>query len=62
MLIHSYPVQNYRNGITPTLTHEVTVYKCVLLSGGTKFLAFDYSKEKEAIHSLLEIKERLGIE
>lgn len=61
MIIHTFRSENFRNGITPTLSSETTVYKCVLLSGGTKFLAFDFAKEKDAIRALLEIKQRLGL-
>jgi hypothetical protein len=52
-LIHyTYTQTNTPNGISPTLSGEVTVYKCVLVSGGKKFMVFDYSKEKDAIVAL----------
>jgi hypothetical protein len=52
-LIHYTSTQtNTPNGISPTLSGEVTVYKCVLVSGGKKFMVFDYSKEKDAIVAL----------
>ncbi len=52
-LIHyTYTQTNTPNGISPTISGEVTVYKCVLVSGGKKFMVFDYSKEKDAIVAL----------
>lgn len=52
-LIHYvYTETNTPNGISPSLSAEVTVYKCVLVSGGKKFMVFDYSKEKDAIVAL----------
>ncbi len=61
LILHSFRSTNTPNGISPTLSREVTIYKCVLLANGTKFLALDFSKEKDAIAALEEIKERLEI-
>ncbi len=61
MIIHSFRSQHIPNGITPTMSGEVTLYKCVLLAGGSKFLVFDYSREKDAIAALLEVKAGFGI-
>lgn len=52
-LIHyTYTESNFPNGISPTISCNTTVYKCVLVSGGKKFRVFDYSKEKDAIVAL----------
>lgn len=52
-LIHyTFTETNFPNGISPTISWNTTVYKCVLLSAGEKFLVFDYLKEKDAIASL----------
>ena len=61
MIIHSFRSQNIPNGITPTMSGEVTLYKCVVLADGSKFLVFDYSKEKDAVEALEEIKDGVGI-
>jgi hypothetical protein len=52
LIHHTFTETNFPNGISPTLSGEVTVYKCVLVVGGKKFRVFDYSKEKDAIVSL----------
>ncbi len=52
-LIHyTYTESNFPNGISPTISWDATVYKCVLISGGKKFMVFDYVKEKDAIVAL----------
>jgi len=61
LILHSYRSTNTPNGISPTLSREVTVYKCVLLANGTKFLALDFTREKYAVAALEELKEGLGI-
>jgi hypothetical protein len=61
LIHHSFRSTNTPNGISPTLSQQVTIYKCVLLSNSTKFLALDYTKEKDAIADLEEIREGLGI-
>jgi hypothetical protein len=61
LILHSFRSRNTPNGITPTLLGEVTIYKCVLLSNGTKFLALDFTREKDAVDALEEIKKGLGI-
>ncbi len=59
-LIHyTYLERNTPNGISPTLSREITVYKCVLLAEGRKFLVFDYPKESQAIAALEKI--RIGL-
>ncbi|WP_339867473.1 hypothetical protein [uncultured Algoriphagus sp.] len=60
-ILHSFRATNIPNGITPTLSGEVTIYKCVLLANGTKFLALDYGREKDAVVAIEEIREALGI-
>lgn len=56
-LIHyTYFKRNTPNGISPTLLGEITVYKCVLLVEGKKFMVFDYSKETDAIAALDKIR------
>lgn len=56
-LIHyTYTHTNIPNGISPTLSGEVTIYRCVLVVEGKKFRVFDYSKEKDAIEALDKIR------
>lgn len=52
LIHHTYIETNTPNGISPTLSGEVTVYKCVLLVNREKFLVFDYSREKDAVTAL----------
>ena len=61
LILHSYLSTNSPNGISSTLSREVTIYKCVLLANGTKFLALDFTREKDAVAALEEIKKGLGI-
>jgi hypothetical protein len=61
-LIHyTFTETNFPNGISPTISWNTTVYKCVLLVGGKKFMVFDYTKEKDAIAALDIIREGLGL-
>lgn len=52
LIHHTYRETNTPNGISPTLSREVTVYKCVLVVNREKFMVFDYSREKDAITAL----------
>ncbi|MEN2280689.1 hypothetical protein AAGF08_01025 [Algoriphagus sp. SE2] len=61
LILHSFRSTNTPNGISPTLSQNITIYKCVLLANGTKFLAFDFNKEKDAVFALEKIKKDLGI-
>ncbi|MFC5626800.1 hypothetical protein [Algoriphagus winogradskyi] len=61
LILHSFRSTNTPNGISPTLSRDVTIYKCVLLSNGAKFLALDFAKEKDAVAALEEIKKGFGI-
>tara|TARA_R110002020_G_scaffold38849_4_gene116281 strand:- start:1848 stop:2333 length:486 start_codon:yes stop_codon:yes gene_type:complete len=61
LIIHSFRRNSKPNGITPTLSYELTVYKCVLLFNGTKFLALDFTREKDAAAAVAEINSALGI-
>lgn len=57
-LIHyTFTESNFPNGISPTISWNTTVYKCVLISGNEKFMVFDYLTEKDAIAALAKIKE-----
>lgn len=52
-LIHyTYTESNFPNGISPTISWNATVYKCVLVVGGKKFMVFDYLKDTDAISAL----------
>lgn len=61
LIHHSFRKSYVPNGITPTLSGQVTSYKIVLLANGAKFLVLEYTEEKDAIVALEEVKERLGI-
>ena len=61
-LIHyTYFIRNRPNGISLMLSGEITVYKCVLVEKGKKFLVFDYSKETDAIVALDKIRTGLKL-
>lgn len=62
MIIHSYKTSNFRNGISPTLSYQVTVYKVVLLSKNTVVLDFDYSSQEKASSALEVLKSGLDME
>lgn len=61
LILHSFRSRNTPNGISPTLSRDITIYKCVLLTEGAKFLALDFAREKDAVAALEEIKSGLGI-
>lgn len=61
MVLHSFRSRNVPNGISPTLSGEVTIYKCVVIANGTKFLALDFAREKDAIAALQKIKTGLRL-
>ncbi|MEB2773941.1 hypothetical protein SYJ56_01395 [Algoriphagus sp. D3-2-R+10] len=61
LILHSFRRTNIPNGISPTLSREITIYKCVLVAGGTKFISLDFAREKEAIKALQALKSGLGI-
>lgn len=61
LIHHSFRTSFIPNGITPTMNGQVTIYKIVLLANGTKFLALDFRKEKDAVFALEKIKKGLGI-
>mgnify|MGYP003638770122 CR=1 FL=1 len=58
---HSFRRTFVPNGITPTMSGQVTVHKVVLLVDGRKFLALDYNDEKKAVRALEELMAGLGI-
>ncbi|WPR74932.1 hypothetical protein [Algoriphagus sp. NG3] len=58
---HTFLKRNVPNGISPTLSLQVTVYKCVLLSEDAKLLVLEFTREKNAILALEKIKVGLGI-
>ncbi len=57
LIHHTFLQRNTPNGISPTLSRQVTIYKCVLIAENQKFMAFDYTKEAEAIAALEKIKD-----
>jgi|SRR5690606_12633971 len=61
IIVHNFRSQHIPNGITPTMSGPVTLYKCVLLANGSQFLVFDYSKEENATAALSIIKTGVGI-
>ena len=61
LIHHTFQSRNTPNGISPTLSQVITIYECVLLVDGTKFLALDYNQEKDAVMALEKIKSGLGI-
>ncbi len=61
-LIHyTYQHQNLPNGISQTLSSEITTYKCVLTLEGREFIVFDYQKEQDAILALDRIRNGLRL-
>lgn len=61
LIHHTFRTSFIPNGITPTMNGQVTIYKIVLLVSGAKFLVLDFTREKDAIAALEEIKNGLGI-
>ncbi len=61
LIHHSYFGRNRPNGISPTIGGEITVYKCVLVAEGRKFMVFDYWKESEAIDAMEKLRIGLAI-
>lgn len=61
LVVHQFRSKNTPNGITPTLSGELTLHKCVLLTNEEAYLVFDYSKEKNAIKALEELKRGLDL-
>jgi hypothetical protein len=59
LIHHSYRSKNIPNGITPTMSGQLTMYKCVLKSSDAVILSLDFSNEKDAIVTLEEIKEMI---
>lgn len=60
LIHHSYQSKNIPNGITPTMSGKMTMYKCVLKSSDTIILSLDFSKEKEALVVVEEIQNMIG--
>ncbi|WP_075348827.1 hypothetical protein [Algoriphagus marinus] len=56
LIHHSFQSKNIPNGITPTMSGKMTMYKCVLKSSDEVILSLDFSKEKEAIVAMEEIQ------
>jgi hypothetical protein len=56
LIHHSYQSKNIPNGITPTMSGKMTIYKCVLKSKDEVILSLDFSKEKAAIGAMEEIQ------
>ncbi|MDX5340305.1 MAG: hypothetical protein LPK25_14855 [Cyclobacteriaceae bacterium] len=61
LIHHTYQHRNLPNGISPTISSEITTYKCVLKLEGNELLVFDYAKEKDAIHALAQIQKGLQL-
>jgi hypothetical protein len=56
LIHHSYRSKNVPNGITPTMSGQMTMYKCVLKFDEGVILSLDFLKEKEAITAIKEIQ------
>jgi hypothetical protein len=56
LIHHSYQTKNIPNGITPTMSGKMMMYKCVLKSKDEVILSLDFSKEKEAFKAMEEIQ------
>lgn len=61
LVVHQFRGRNTPNGITPTLSGKLTLHKCVLLTNEEAYLVFDYSKGKNAIKALEELKRGLDL-
>ena len=59
LIHHSYRSKNIPNGITPTMSGQITMYKCVLKSDQEVILSLDFLKEKEAIDAMEEIQQMI---
>jgi hypothetical protein len=56
LIHHSFRSKNIPNGITPTMSGKMTMYKCVLKSDQEVILSLDFLKEKEAVDAMEEIQ------
>jgi hypothetical protein len=56
LIHHSFRSKNVPNGITPTMSAQMTMYKCVLKSDQGVILSLDFLNEKEAITAIEEIQ------
>ena len=61
LIHHTYQHSNIPNGISPTISYEITTYKCVLKLEGNELLVFDYAREKDAIRALAQIQKGLQL-
>ncbi|WP_338224776.1 hypothetical protein [Algoriphagus confluentis] len=61
LIHHTYQHRNLPNGISPTISSEITTYKCVLKLEGNELLVFDYAREKDAIRALAQIQKGLQL-
>lgn len=57
MIHHSYTSQNTPNGITPTFSSKLLIYKVVLISSEKVELSLDFSSEKAAVKAMERIQE-----
>lgn len=56
LIHHSYQTKNIPNGITPTMSGKMTMYKCVLKSKDEVILSLDLSKEKEVFKAMEDVQ------
>ncbi len=62
LIAHSYKDTNVANGISPTLSGEVTDYVGILYDQEEQPVAsLVYAREKKAIHEISMIADRLGV-
>lgn len=60
LIHHTFQSKNTPNGITPTMSGQKTVYKCVLRSEKAVFLSLDFAREKDAIQAMEELQQLIG--
>lgn len=60
MFIHTYKKRNFNNAISPTLSHQETVYKVVLLSESAVVLDLDFLAQEKASAALERLKSSLA--
>ncbi len=61
MVEHEYNKRNKPNGVSPTITSNYKVYKCVILAEGMEPWSLDYSSQKKATKAMEALVEGLKI-
>lgn len=61
LILHSYRSSGFSNGISPSISYDITVFKVVLIGQNTLVMNLDYSSQKKASKALEELKKGFGL-